>query len=109
MLEPRARISETRGMVNKGPCGGTEKGNVHYMATSGSRNYIQWKTLKAHKWANCTVKMSTGSENAKDFTVLRPRDNSADWDGWFPCGRTSGFEGKEFRLPNDVVCPGCIL
>ena len=109
MLEPRGRISENRGSVNKGPCGGTEKGNTHYLAASGSRNYIQWKVLKAHKAANCTVRLSTGSENEKDFQVMRPRDDSADWNGWFPCGRSPGFEGKEFRLPNDLTCPGCII
>ena len=79
LLEPRARTSAFKGVVNDAPCGGTERGNIHYMASQGSRNYIQWKTLKANKYSNCTVRVSTGSENAKDFQVLRPRDNSADW------------------------------
>ena len=60
-------MSTNRGSVNKGPCGGTEKGLTHFLAASGSRNYIQWKVLKAHKSANCTVRLSTGSENEKDF------------------------------------------
>jgi len=54
--------------------------------------------------------MSTGGDLEKDFTkTLMPRDDSANRDGSFPCGRTGGFEGKEFRLPNDVVCNNCIL
>ena len=53
---------ENRGAPNKGPCGGTEKGPAHYLTSSGSRNYIQWKTVKAHKTANCTVSVSVGNE-----------------------------------------------
>mmetsp|Transcript_43586 Transcript_43586/g.57735 ORF Transcript_43586/g.57735 Transcript_43586/m.57735 type:complete len:144 (+) Transcript_43586:692-1123(+) len=109
LLEPRARHADNRGNGNKGPCGGIERGSTHYMAQSGSRNYIQWKTLKSHQYANCTVKLSTGGEHEQDFTVLRPRDNSADYDGWFPCGRSSGFDGKEFRFPETLVCDNCII
>ena len=80
------------------------------MAAANSRNYIQWKTLKAHKSANCTVRLSAGSEDERDFKVLRPRDDSgSNMEGKFPCGRTPGFEGKEFRFPDDVKCTNCIL
>ena len=109
MLEPRARPSDNRGAGNKGPCGGTVKGKLHYMAAAGSRNYIQWKTVKSHKTAVCQLKLSMGSENELDFKVLRPRDDSADREGKFPCGRQTGFEGKEFRFPDEAQCPGCIL
>lgn len=91
LLEPRARLSENRGIANKQPCGGTLKGPIHFMAAAGSRNFINWKTVKAHKSSNCTVSLSTGSENIQDFKVLQPRDNSADWQGSFPCGRDAGF------------------
>ena len=40
---------------------------------------------------------------------LHPRDGSNDFDGWFPCGRKAGFEGKEFRLPGSLTCYNCIL
>ena len=53
--------------------------------------------------------MSLGGETQQDFRLLRPRDDSADKDGFFPCGRTTGFEGKEFRLPTDGLCDKCIL
>ena len=78
------------------------------MAQSGSRNYVQWKTLKSHQFANCTVRISTGGE-FDDFQVLMPRDDSADYDGWFACGRQAGFDGKEFRLPSSLTCNGCIM
>ena len=79
------------------------------IATAGSRNYLQWKTLKSHKSSNCTVRISTGSELSQDFKTLRPRDNTADHNGFFPCGRTPGFDGKEFKLPNDMTCAHCIV
>ena len=82
-------------------------GALHYMAQAGSRNYLEWKTLKANPIANCTVKMSTFGES--DFKVLMPSDGSADFEGWFPCGRQPGFEGKEFRLPSSLTCTNCVL
>lgn len=108
MLEPRARPGD-RGFNNTAPCGGTERGAIHFMATTDSRNYIQWKTVKSHKTANCTVRISQGSMHEQDFKVLMPRDDSANHDGKFACGRSVGFEGKEFRLPNDMVCGSCVL
>ena len=108
MLEPRARPTE-RGYNNTAPCGGTEKGPIHFMASTGSRNYLQWKTIKSHKTSNCTVRMSAGGLTSQDFQVLVPRDDSANHEGKFPCGRNSGFEGKEFRLPSDIVCANCII
>ena len=108
-MEPRARRSDNRGFKNAGPCGGTERGNTHFMASAGSRNYIQWKTLKSNENANCTVRISTGSENERDFKTIFPRDGSANFDGKFPCGRNAGFAGKEFRLPSEFNCDHCVL
>lgn len=53
--------------------------------------------------------MSSGGITALDYKVLRPRDDSANHEGKFPCGRNAGFEGKEFRLPSDTACTNCIL
>jgi len=47
--------------------------------------------------------------NENNFKVLRPRDGSAQLDGKFPCGRNVGIEGKEFRLPKDLICDSCTL
>lgn len=109
LIEPRSRLSENKGYANKGPCGGTERGYLHYMTQAGSRNYLQWKTLKSHKSANCTVSISEGGQFEQDFRVLHPKDNSAGFDGSFPCGRSAGFEGKEFKFPSSLTCVGCVL
>ena len=66
--------------------------------------------MKSHDQANCTVRLSSGFDDFDpDFKILRPRDNSGDADGRFPCGRKAGFEGKEFRLPDDIVCDKCVV
>lgn len=110
LLEPRSRFYETRANPNYGPCGGAERAEAHYLTSTGKRNYFQWKTLKSHDSANCTIKLSTGFEDFEnDFKVLRPRDDSGDADGKFPCGRKSGFEGKEFRIPEELKCERCVI
>ena len=74
-----ARSYESRSVGNKAPCGNTEKGTTHFLTQAGSRNYFQWRTLKSHETANCTVKISTGFDDFDTgFKVLRPRDDSAD-------------------------------
>lgn len=40
LVDPKPRTFSNTSIVNKPPCGTTEKGLVHYMATPGSRNYI---------------------------------------------------------------------
>jgi len=56
------------------------------------------------------VRISTGFDDFdSDFKVLRPRDDSADAEGRFACGRKAGYDGKEFRIPNDMICEGCVL
>lgn len=110
MLDPMPRSYGQRHAGNKAPCGKAEKTHIHYLTQSGSRNYFHWRTLKAHDNSNCTVRISTGFEEFdSDFKVLRPRDDSADITGKFPCGRKAGYDGKEFRIPDDMVCDNCIL
>ena len=41
--------------------------------------------------------------------MLKPRDGSGSKDGWFPCGREVGYEGKEFRFPKNYTCDACTL
>lgn len=108
MLEPRIRSFSERNMPNNQPCGTPEKGQTHYLAEPGSRNYFQWRVLKASHNANCTVRFGTGLDE-NEFEVLRPRDGSADATGKFPCGRNAGYEGKEFRLPKGDVCSSCTV
>lgn len=59
--------------------------------------------------ANCTISISTGSSVQEDFKLLRPHDSSANLDGQFPCGRHSGYEFKDFKLPKDLKCESCTL
>lgn len=65
--------------------------------------------MKAKDNANCTVRISQGGETELDFKIIRPRDGSANYDGKFACGRSAGFDGKEFRLPSDITCENCIM
>lgn len=59
--------------------------------------------------ANCTLAISPGSNLQEDFRLLRPRDGSANLDGYFPCGRKVGYEFKDFKLPKDLKCDSCTL
>ena len=78
------------------------------MGSQGSRNYFTWRTLKAHHSANCTLRIASDHET-NEFRLIRPLDDSADYDGKFPCGRKAGFEGKEIRLPADLICESCVI
>jgi hypothetical protein len=40
LIEPKARLYQNLSSPNEQPCGGTEKGLVHFIATPGSRNYF---------------------------------------------------------------------
>ncbi len=40
LIEPKARLYQNLSAPNEQPCGGTEKGLVHFIATPGSRNYF---------------------------------------------------------------------
>ena len=108
MVEPKARIGTDRNLANRQPCGAAEKGPTHYLARAGSKNFIQWRTVKASPNANCTVRLGVGTDE-DDFKVLHPRDGTADMDGKFPCGRAAGYDGKEFRFPKGLTCESCTL
>ena len=54
------------------------------------------------------MRVGSGMDEDK-FVTLKPRDGSARQDGSFPCGRQTGYEGKEFRLPKDYTCDSCTL
>ena len=108
MLDPKPRSFSNSSTVNGPPCGGSEKGNVHYIATPGSRNYIQWKVIHPSPEGNCTIRVGQGFDE-DEFLILRPRDGSSFQDGSFPCGREIGYEGKEFRLPRNMTCESCTL
>ena len=107
-MSPKARKIYNSTNLAKGPCGGTEQGGVHFMAMPLSRNYFAWKITHPSLKGNCTLSLSTGTDE-DEFKLLTPMDGSADKKGRFPCGRTVTFnEGKEVRLPN-VTCDSCII
>lgn len=108
MIEPKARTFSNTSLINNPPCGGADKGYVHYLATPGSRNFIQWRVMHPSVDGNCTVRVGQGLDE-DEFIVLRPRDGTANKDGSFPCGREIGYEGKEFRFPKNYTCDACTL
>ena len=108
LLEPLARPYESRSTINSSPCGPAEKGPTHWIGSQGSRNLFQWRTLKGHHSANCTLRIASDAETS-EYKLLRPLDDSADFDGKFPCGRKAGFDGKEIKLPLDLICSSCVL
>jgi len=108
LLEPLARTYESRTEANHSPCGPVEKGATHWMGSQGSRNFFTWRTLKAHHSANCTLRIASDHETT-EYKLIRPLDDSADYDGKFPCGRKVGYDGKEIKLPLDLICESCVL
>ncbi len=91
------------------PCGGTQRGLVHFAATPGSRNFIAWKVIHSVPNGNCTIRLGQGP-NEEDFKVLFPLDKSANKNGQFPCGREeTAMEGKEVKFPKDLTCDQCTL
>ncbi len=75
---------------------------------------MQWRTIHAASGdANCTVRLGQGldteDQDEKRFITLIPKDGSADSNGAFPCGRTIGYDYKEFKLPSGFTCDKCTL
>ena len=95
-------------MVNIYPCGASDKSFVHYMATPGSKNLVQWKVIHPSSSGNCTVKLGPGGDE-DTFIILKPKDGSGNSKGSFPCGRDVGYESKEFKFPKNYSCDSCTL
>jgi hypothetical protein len=108
MIQPKSRSYDNYA-INLEPCGTPDKEATHYMTEVGRIERFYWHTIKGQPHANCTMSISTGGDNVQDFRLLRPRDDSADLDGIFSCGRRAGYESKEFRLPKGFVCDTCTL
>lgn len=104
MLSPMSRKISNYSLLSTPPCGGTSRGNVHFVATPGSRNYIAWKVVHPSPTGNCTIRLGNSADE-DEFTVLFPLDKSADSKGSFPCGREeTGIDGKEVRVPANLTC-----
>lgn len=91
------------------PCGGVPKKKTNTLANSNSLINVVWEIRVPAINGNCSVKISPGLENATNFKTLLPADGSANSTGFFPCGRSQGFETKQFKLPDNYVCDQCTL
>jgi hypothetical protein len=40
MVDPKPRTFSNTSNINPPPCGGADRGNTHYMAMPGSRNFV---------------------------------------------------------------------
>jgi len=105
LLSPKMRLTQNISQINEYPCGTTEKQPVHYLAKMNSKNYVQWRVYHPASAGLCTVRIGTNDD--KLYTLI-PKDGSGSSDGSFPCGRESGYEGKDFIFPN-ISCDDCTL
>jgi hypothetical protein len=109
VILPIRRKGTSHSILNAAPCGGVTKNKADTLTSKGSNIHVMWETINPVAGGNCTVKLSPGIENEKNFTTLQPLDLNLDSLGHFPCGRVKGFEYHEFALPSDYVCDQCTL
>lgn len=60
---------------------------------------------KADPTGMCTFRIGASPDELK---VMRPKTAAANSDGSFPCGRITGYESKEFRMPA-LNCESCFI
>jgi hypothetical protein len=109
VILPIRRTGTSNMKMGVGPCGGIKKNSANTLTTKGSKINFIWEIIVPENSGNCTVKISNGRQEIKDFKLLTPIDEKVNEDGSFICGRVKGFEYKEFFLPNDYECDGCTL
>ena len=109
VLLPIRRIGTSNMEIGVGPCGGVEKKSANTLTTQGASINFIWEILVPENKGNCTVKISNGLQDEKNFKLLKPVNGEVNEDGSFICGREKGFETKEFILPDDYECDGCTL
>lgn len=109
VLLPIRRIGTSNMEIGVGPCGGVEKKSANTLTTKGASINFIWEILVPENKGNCTVKISNGLQDEKNFKLLKPVNSEVNEDGSFICGREKGFETKEFILPDDYECDGCTL
>ena len=109
VLLPIRRIDTSNSQIDVSPCGGVEKKLANTLTTKNSTINFIWEIQVPEYSGNCTVKISQGLNEDKSFKILKPLNSDQNDDGSFICGREKGFEQKEFQLPEDYECDGCIL
>lgn len=109
ILLPIRRFGTSNTILDNSPCGGVQRDLTNTITRKGSYINFVWEVVKPEINGKCTVKISAGLENETLFETLYPSSGSYDINGAFDCGRTKGFENKEFKLPENYECDGCIL
>ena len=109
ILLPIRRFGTSNTILDTAPCGGVVRDLTNTITRKGSYLNFIWEVVKPEINGKCTVKISAGLENETLFETLYPTNGNFDKDGSFDCGRTKGFENKEFKLPDNYECDGCIL
>ena len=109
MVLPIRRIGTADAAMNVSPCGGISKLKTGTLTNSQSLINMIWEIRVPAQNGNCTVKISPGLDNETNFKTIFPVDGSANNKGEFPCGRTQGFDTKQFKLPENYVCDQCTL
>ncbi len=109
ILLPIRRAGTSRAEFGKGPCGGVPKTLANTLTTKGAIVNVIWEVNRPEITGKCSVSISPGLQEDKDFEVLFPVDGDYNDDGTFECGREKGFEHREFKLPEDFECDGCTL
>lgn len=101
LLEPRARqwisVPQSKNPMKRRNCKPNSDTKSHFLATTGSKNYIQWRVKRPSKEGNCTIKMSA---DGHIFTPITPVGQKV---AWFACGRKSGYENVLVKLPKNMV------
>ena len=109
ILLPIRRFGTSNTILDNSPCGGVQRDLSNTITRKGSFINFVWEVVKPEINGKCIVKISPGLENETLFQTLYPTSGSHDINGAFDCGRTKGFENKEFKLPENFECDGCIL
>ena len=108
VVSPIRRLGSTHAEINLEPCGGIIKDKADTLTNVGSKINAIWEVRQPIGGGNCTVSISSGLDI--NFTSLRPSDGIVfDSNYSFPCGRKSGFEYKQFDLPENYACDQCTL
>ena len=109
ILLPIRRFGTSNTILNSSPCGGIERQLSNTITRKGSYINFVWEVVKPEINGTCSVKISAGLENETLFETLHPTSGQSNLNGEFECGRTKGFENREFKLPENYECDGCIL
>ena len=109
VLLPVRRFDTSNAQFDVSPCGGVDKKLANTLTSKGANINFIWEVQVPEYTGNCTVKISNGLQDEKNFKLLKPVDGEINEDGSFLCGREKGFEHREFKLPDDYECDGCTL